>query len=226
MSLLRGLRNLLPEQAAAQMPAGQMPAAPAESPAHPVVSSEVEFAAYAEDCRIFGFLRVEGERLSDLLNERDEYDLTDVLVVALDDGRSTESRTLTVRRDDLLAVRATGPRGNAARRSRMRPSPITLLTGPYTIHGYLHAPPGADPILAIRRRPPMVPLTEAWIEYPSLGEIRRARVGTIIVNHDVLDWVRLSREEEARLPDLPAESVIDVRAKDLTGHIWVTRERD
>lgn len=222
MSLLRALRKRLhSEQAAA---GGQI--TPAESPAHPVpTASEIEFAAYTEDCRIFGFLVVEGERLSDWLNERDEYELIDVLVVALDDGRSTESRTLTVRRDDLLAVRGTGPRGNAARRSRMRPSPITLLTGPYTIHGYLHAPPGANPLLAIRRRPPMVPLTEAWIEYASGGDLRRARVGTIIVNHDVLDWIRLSREEEVRLPDLPAESTIDVRAKDLTGHIWVAGER-
>jgi hypothetical protein len=222
MSLLRVLRHRLRfEQTAAP---GLI--APVEAPELPVATaSEIEFAAYAEDCRIFGFLSAEGERLSDLLNERDEYELVDVLLMALDDGRLTESRTLTVGRDDLLAVRATGPRGNAARRSRMRPSPITLVTGPYTIHGYLHAPPGADPLLAIRRRPPMVPLTEAWIEYTSGGDLRRARVGTIIVNHDILDWVRLSRDEEVRLPDLPVETAIDVRAKDLTGHIWVAGER-
>ena len=201
------------------VPGGSGPPEPSSEP--PSATTELEFAAYGEDCRIFGFLRVSGERLSDLLNEREEYTLQDVLVEVLDDGRSTEARMLVVRRDELLAVRATGPRGNAARRSRMRPSPITLQTGPYTIHGYLHVPPGADPLAAIRRRPPMVPLTEAWIEYAASGQPHRARVGTIIVNHEIVDWVRLSRDDEVRLPDLPAESVIDPQAKDLTGYIHV-----
>src|SRR5690606_9387347 len=132
---------------------------PAACP-RPEVHPEVEFAAYAEDCRIFGFWRHGAERLSDALNEQDEYGLHDVLVAALDDGRGTELRELQVRRDDLIAVRAAGARGNPERRSRVRPSPITLKAGPYTIHGYVHGPPGADPLIQMRRRKPMVPLTE------------------------------------------------------------------
>jgi len=185
---------------------------------------EVEFAAYAEDRRIFGFWRHAAERLSDALNEHQEYLLHDVLIAALETGRTSEARELLVRRDELLAVRATGPRGNLVRRTRTRPSPITLQTGPYTIHGYFHGPPGADPLQQIRRRKPMVPLTEAWIEYQADGEVHRARVGVIIVNREVLDWVRLSHDDEVRLPDLPAESAIDPHAKDLTGYILTFRE--
>ena len=185
---------------------------------------EVEFAAYAEDCRIFGFWQHDAERLSDALNAHEEYLLHDVLVAALHDGHTNDARELLVRRDELLAVRGAGPRGNIARRARTRASPITLQTGPYTVHGYLHGPPGADAVRQIRRRKPMVPLTEAWIEYPAGGELHRARVGPIIVNHENLDWIRHSHDEEVSMPGLPAEGAIDPRAKDLTGYILTWRE--
>jgi hypothetical protein len=182
-------------------------------------SVEVEFAAYAEDSRIFAFWRHGAERMSDALNAADEYVLHDALVAALEDGRAVDVAELVLRRDEVLAVRAAGVRGNAARRSRVRPSPITLKVGPYTIHGYVHAPPGADPMRQIRRRKPMVPLTETWIEYLQSGQLHRARVGVIIVNVEWADWIRMSRDEEVRLPGLPAEATIDPRAKDMTGYI-------
>ena len=185
----------------------------------PIPGPEVEFAAYAEDCRVFGFMRLTGDRMTDALNDATEYHLTDVMVVRLDDGLATQVLDLIVKRDEVLAVRTAGPRGDPARRSRRRPYPVTLQTGPYVIHGYVHGLPGADPIQQIRRRKLMVPLTEAWIEYQSGAQTHRARVGTIAVNHELWDWVRLSRDEEIRLPDLPAETKPDPRAKDLTGHI-------
>lgn len=185
---------------------------------------EVEFAAYAEDCRIFGFWRHDGERLSDALNANDDFLLHDVLLSSLEDGHTSDAREFLVRRDELLAVRGAGPRGNIARRSRTRPSPVTLQTGPYTIHGYLHGPPGADAVRQIRRRKPMVPLTEAWIEYAAGGALHRARVGPIIVNHEALDWIRHSRDEEVSAPGLPAENKIDPHAKDLTGYIHTSQE--
>jgi hypothetical protein len=185
----------------------------------PIPGREVEFAAYAEDCRVIGFCRLSADRMTDMLNDGTEFALTDVMVVRLADGFATQLMDLSVRREEVLAVRAAGPRGEPARRSRRRPFPITLQTGPYTIHGYVHGFPGADPIQQIRRRMPMVPLTESWIEYRSGTQNHRARVGTIIVNHELWDWVRLSRDDEIKLPDLPAETQPDPRAKDLTGHI-------
>ena len=101
---------------------------------------------------------------------------------------------------------------------------MTLKTGPYTIHGYLHGPPGADAVRQINRRRPMVPLTEAWIEYPAVGALHRARVGPIIVNHEILDWIRPSRDEEVHMPGLPAEKTIDPHAKVLTGYILTWHE--
>jgi hypothetical protein len=201
---------------------GEAPAearAPEASEPRELHASEVEFSAYAEDCRIFGFLQHAQERLSDALNAGETFVLKDVLLVALADGQVTERRELEVQRDELLAVRATGSRGNAERRIRGRASPITLKLGPYTVHGYVHGPPGGDAIAQMRRRKPMVPLTEVWIEYLAAGLAHRARVGSLIVNRDAIDWVAHSHDETVRMPDLPAEARMGPLAKDLTGYI-------
>lgn len=223
VSLLQGLRrHVRPVEAPEPEPAVPVDLEP-EAASMP--GREVEFAAYAEDCRVIGFTRLTGDRMSDMLNEESEFTLTDVMIVRLDDGVATQLLKLNVKREEVLAVRAAGPRGDPARRSRRRPYPITLQTGPYTIHGYVHGLPGADPLQQIRRRMPMVPLTESWIEYRSGSQNHRARVGTIVVNHELWDWVRLSRDDEIHLPNLPAETQPDPRAKDLTGHIH-TQESD
>jgi len=197
------------------------PAVFAEPAREPI---EIELAAYAEDCRIFGFVDLDTDRLTDYLDAHEQLELRDVLVVALEDGRASEAKTLMVERHELLAVRGSGPRGNANRRGRTRPYPMTLQTGPYTIHGHLHGLPGADPLNALRLRRTMVPFTESWIEYLADSEAHRARVGTIIVNREVIDWIRVSTGDEIRLPDLSVETKPDPHAKDLTGYIRTNRE--
>lgn len=186
---------------------------------------EVEFSAYTADCRLFGFLRLAGERLSDALNELEELHLDSVLVVALEDNRAIEMRQLVVSRDELIAVRASGPRGNAARRIRTRPSPVAVKAGAYMIRGYVHGPPGGDPLRRFRGSRPMVPMTEAWIEYESGGRQHRARVGPLIVNTAFVDWVERAKETDVRV-DLPVEMRIDPRAKDMTGHVRVTQRAE
>lgn len=214
MSVLRRLGRLRGEASVDPVSRSAPPAEPS-----PIVGQEIEFAAYAEDCRVFGFYRLAASRLTDALNESDAYHLTDVLLVGLDTTLGTQLTDLTVARDDVLLVRATGPRGDAGRCSRRRPSPVTLQTGPYILHGYVHTLPGADPIAEVRRHRPMVPLTESWIEYRSVGREHRARAGTIIVNGDLVDWVRPSKGQEVGLPDLPVEWKPGPLLKDLTGYI-------
>ena len=181
---------------------------------------EVEFSAYTEDCRLFGFLRLAGERLSDALNDLDQLHLDSVLLVALEDNRAIEMHNLVVSRDELIAIRAAGPRGNAARRIRTRPSPVAVKAGPYMVRGYVHGPPGGDPLRRFRGSRPMVPMTEAWIEYEAGGSQHRARVGPLIVNTAFVDWVQRATETDVRV-DLPVEMRIDPRAKDMTGNVRV-----
>ena len=119
----------LPDPSEATGPAGQ----------------ELEFVAYGEDCLLSGQVRMSSDRLTDMLNEHDEYVLGDVLLERLDDGAGVELKEVLVMRDDLLLVHATGPRGNAERRHRTRPYPVAMKIGPYHLRGLLHGSPGRDP---------------------------------------------------------------------------------
>jgi hypothetical protein len=184
---------------------------------------EVEFSAYTEDCRIFAFVQLASERLSDALNADDEFRLQSVLLIALEDNRAVELRELVVARDELVVVRASGPRGNAARRIRTRPSPVAVKVGGYLVRGYVHVPPGADPLRRLRTNRPLVPMTEAWIEYTAAGVEHRARVGPVIVNTTFLDWAERATDTDVR-KELPVEVRIDPRAKDMTGHVLVRGE--
>ena len=163
----------------------------------------VEFVAYAEDCILYGRVRLAADRLTDMLNAHDEFDLVDVMVERLDGQGAVEVKEVIVRRDELLLVHATGPRGSQARRTRTREHRLAIRIGPYEVRGDLHAFPGHDPLLTIRRRRPMVPITDAWIEYVAGGERRRRRVGALVVNRDEIDTVALAIDEWVELPDLP-----------------------
>src|SRR5439155_24254916 len=79
----------------------------------------------------------------------------------------------------------------------------------YMIGGYVDAGPGVDPIGSLRERPPMIPLTEAWIEYWSGGQRKRQWVGTLVVNRDLTDSIRLVTEDDlsfGRLRHLPPQA--------------------
>ena len=170
---------------------------------HDRLTREIEFVAYGEDCMLSGVVRMAADRLTDMLNEHDEYLLVNVLVEGLAGDRAMEVTEVLVRRDELLIVHAAGPRGNQGRRHRTRSHPVAIQLGPYHVRGYLHVLPGADPIQAIRRRKPMVPLTDAWIEFPADSGRQRLRLGTVMVNREQVDWIVPAVDDEVELPDLP-----------------------
>jgi hypothetical protein len=182
---------------------------------------EVEFVAYADDCRLFGHIRLAGDRLSDMLNAYDEYVLVDVLAESLDSGVVAETSEVVVQRDDLVAVEASGPRGSTDRRLRTRLHPMGLKAGPYLVEGYLHAQVGVDPLVAVRRRGPMVPLTDARIAYVS-GGVRRLRDAvTVLVNRAHTEWiVPAAADDEVAFPDVPINPETGPLLKDFTGQLW------
>ena len=83
-------------------------------------------------------------------------------------GEPIESRDVLVHRDEILLVEASGPRGDPGRRNHTRQHPIVARIGPYEVRGLIHALPGTDPIESLRRRRPMIALTDATIEF-SIG---------------------------------------------------------
>lgn len=145
----------------------------------------VSFDAFVAGHRVFGWVRLDADRLTDLLNDHEELLLVNVMVEHLSDGTTVSADQAIVHRADLVAVRASGPRGEASRREDTQPHAVIVEAGPYRIGGHVHAAPGIGLARRIRGGKPMIPLTEAWIEYRSGDELQRRRLGTIIVNRDV-----------------------------------------
>lgn len=176
-----------------------VPAAP--QPDGPVaVSSTIDFSAWAEDCRLFGTLELDGDRLSDMLNLYDELVLVDVLAQAHDGGQITEIPELAISREEILLVEASGPRGNPTRRRRLRAVPISVQLDDYLVRGDVHVSPGADPIVALGRRPPMIALTDAQIMYR--GEIQRLSDpahATVLFNWHLLTGIHVAKHFMPRL---------------------------
>jgi hypothetical protein len=208
------LRVVFGRPAATAEPIDDPPRAGARS------TQQIEFVAYGEDCILSGMVRMEADRLTDMLNDHEEYLLVDVLVQGLSEERAVEVTEVLVRRDELLLVHAAGPRGNQDRRHRTRSHPVAIQVGQYHLRGYLHALPGADPVQAIRRRKVMVPLTDAWIEYPSIAGRQRRRVGTVVVNREQIDWIVPAVDDEVEMPDLPLSADKGRLVKDFTGALF------
>ena len=164
----------------------------------------VPFIAYVEDCIVTGHTILDADRLTDMLNLHDAYDLADVTVERFDDGEPLQIPEISVARDEIILVQATGPRGDATRRHRTMPQHLALQMGPYRVRGFFHALPGADPVVAIRRRKTMVPLTDARIEYTIRGEQRETQVDTVIVNREQIDWVQELMPTAKQFPQAPA----------------------
>jgi hypothetical protein len=171
-----------------------------DEPAPPPPLDEVAFVAYGEDCILSGRTFLDADRLSDMLNGHDEYALIGVTVQRLDDGTPVQVDEVVVPRDELILVHASGPRGDAARRHRTQLQHVALKMGPYQVRGFLHALPGADPVAAMRRRKPMVPLTNVRIEFTFNGETREDRVETVIVNREQIDWVEVVEPDRVEFP--------------------------
>jgi hypothetical protein len=154
-----------------------------------------DFVAYASDSIVTGLVRLDAHRLTDLLNDTDELELVEVLSLGLDGGVAEADRVV-VERTELIAVKAGNPRGSATLRHHTRQVAVTAGAGRYLMHGYIHGRPGADPMLHISRRPPMVPLTDATIVYETGHGRQVDHASTLIINRDVADWIRPARDAD------------------------------
>ena len=164
---------------------------------------EIDFVAYSTSERLSGRVQLDSSRLTDMLNAHHEYVLVDALAERLPDGGSMVVSEILVGRHELALVRAGGPRGDRAKRVPTKTHRLVIRTGRYLVAGRLHSNPGEDPLAALRARDPMVPLTDAAIMFRLGPDIVEEPGGTIVVNRDLVDWVRQG-ELDARSLDLPA----------------------
>ena len=80
--------------------------------------------------------------------------------------------------------------------------PSSVSAGKLRIRGYLHARPGLDPVGVIHRGRPMVPLTDASIEYVHHAMLERRKVGTVLVNRERIDVIDRAADHEVEVPEL------------------------
>jgi hypothetical protein len=74
---------------------------------------------------VFGWVRLQADRLTDLINAHDSLLLTDVQIEGLEGGEPRSEERVLIAAEDLIAVHASGPRGDAGRGptpSRSRPA--------------------------------------------------------------------------------------------------------
>ncbi len=149
------------------------------------MGTDIDFVGFAEDCRVEGRVDLEDSRLADLLNRRKTITVRDVTLVSTLDGHTQEFDKLEISRDELDIVVASGPRGDPKRRLATKPSGVTVKLGPYCAEGFIHAPPTANPVRSFDRKPAMVAITDAVLEYEFCSEPVSQWFRTLLVNREL-----------------------------------------
>jgi hypothetical protein len=152
-------------------------------------ATSVEFIAYTPSALLNATFELLDNRLSDALNAGERFYLHDVTRTTLDSMATQRFSDLGVARRDLVAVQATGPRGDPRRRFRGSRHAVSLTIGSYTVRGLVHSAPGAHPTLGMYHRQAMVPLTDAEISYELLGRPIVLTADALIVNRDAVSSI-------------------------------------
>lgn len=196
------------------------------APSGPPPLRVVGLTVYTGDSLAFGYLPLTAGRVTDLLNEHASFEFVDTYLESLEDRHGLSLRAVAIAREEILAVAVAGPRGDPTRRTRTRPIPVELRIGPYDVRGNIHVVPGTDPLISFRRRRPMVPLTEATIEWETPDGPRFARWGTVVVNRLLTDWIAPATRD-VRPPDLQLAPEYDRTglAKDFTTPLLMESHR-
>jgi hypothetical protein len=149
------------------------------------MGTDIDFVGFSADCRVEGRVDLEDSRLADLLNRRKTITVRDVTLVSTFDGHTQEFDKLEINRDELDIVVASGPRGDPKRRLATKPNGVTVKLGPYCAEGFMHAPPTANPVRSFDRKPAMVAITDAVLEYDFCNEPVSQWFRTLLVNREL-----------------------------------------
>jgi hypothetical protein len=163
----------------------------------------IPFIGYALGRRLIGYVECADERLTDLLNRTDSVVLREAFVESFEDDTVVNLGDGEVNRSILYAVETSGGRNEGARRIHTTRHRLQVQIGPYSALGLLHTMPGQMPLPYLTSRGPMIPLSDATLAFTTRGALTLRDVGTLIVNRDLLDWVRAGDDEAAAFPGVP-----------------------
>ena len=149
------------------------------------MGTQIDFVGFSDDCRVEGKVDLADSRLADMLNGNATIVVREVTVVSTSDGRTQELDELEINRDELNIVVASGPRGDPKRRLATRPNGVSMKLGPYCAEGFMHAPPTANPVRSFDRKPAMVAITDAVLEYDFCNEPVSQWFRTLLVNREL-----------------------------------------
>jgi hypothetical protein len=166
----------------------------------------VPFIGYARGRRFIGYVDSEGDRLSEVLNRSESVIIRETFVESFEDDTVVNLGDGEVDRAILYAVETTGTRGEATRRIHTIRHRLQVQLGPYTALGLLHSLPGQLPLPHLHSRGPMIPLSDATIGFTCRGSLQLRDVGALIVNRDMIDWVRAGDDEAEAFPGVPVVS--------------------
>ena len=159
----------------------------------------IPFIGYALGRRYLGYVESAGERLTELLNRTESVVLREAFVESFEDETVSNLGEGEVERSILYAVETSGG-GEGARRIQTVRQRLQVQLGPYSALGLLHSMPGQMPLPYLTSAGPMIPLSDATLGFAHRGGLKMRDVGTLIVNRELLDWVRASDDEAAAFP--------------------------
>jgi hypothetical protein len=163
----------------------------------------VPFIGYSTGRRFIGYVECMGEQMADLLNRSESLVIREAFVESFDDDTITNLGDGELARSDLYAVETNVDRGA---RPRHAPGPrqrLQIQLGPYTALGVLQDGSGQMQLPWAHGDGPMLPLSDATLGYWTHGQTKLRDVGTLIVNRDLLDWVRASEGDARAFPGVP-----------------------
>jgi hypothetical protein len=160
----------------------------------------VPFIGYALGRRYIGYVECAGERLADFLNRTESVVVRQAFVENFEDDTVSNLGEGEIERSILYAVEASGGDGQKGRSLQTFRQRLQVQLGPYSALGTLHAAPGQMPLPYLTSEGPMIPLTDATLGFAKRSSLQMRDVGTLIVNRDLLDWVRASDDEAGAFP--------------------------
>jgi hypothetical protein len=182
--------------------------------------AETPLVGYSGDCVVRGLIDLpDGVRLTEFLNDVPRIFVAHATLFALDDGRAVDAGDIELEMDELLAVEAPPGPMNSAHKIRTKAARVQFEIGPYEILGHVHGPTTGDPVAAIPRRMPMIPLTDATIAMIFAGQRQLRDIEVLIFNRDLATVVEAVQYEPSKLDEMVVTKV-DGRAKDYTAAIY------
>jgi hypothetical protein len=191
----------------------------------------VDLIAFTADRRINGTIPLADDRLSDMLNSVPRIVMRNATVQDLVADAVPRTADVTLAIGSIVAVVATGRRGNEMRRHRtdLRVARVGVVR--FVVTGSLHVPAGSvdplasnDPAVVLAGRDMLVPLTDATITYDLGSKATTETHDTILINRAHATWIDL---DDAATIDVDAAELLEERErtyhaamiKDFTGAV-------